>query len=442
MRFLAERLAELADAYGVPGAQCAIRIDGETLTAETGHLDARGERRVEADSAFPLASVTKVLTATVVMQLADDGDLELDVPLGRLCAELAGGAGDRVTLRQLLSHTSGLVNDHGAGDGRSLRGYALACRDSALLFEPGTAFSYSSAGYALAGRVLENVTRTSWRDVISDFLLVPAGVTPRFVATDPGADTGGVACGHTASAPHRRLPALVPAALAPAAGLAASASDLVTLAEAYFDGASGELLAAGPVAEMARAVPCAEPFGLAAGWGLGWGVYDSAKGPWLGLDGAGAGTTCSIRISPEQGIAVALTANSSGGLAVWHGLLELLRDEGVHVGTLDVPVPAQTRRTAGPDCAGTYTNGGTEFTVHTGEGACLLVDADGDRYRLEFADDLTFRAHALTGTDEPTGMPFAGRFTRTGDDGRIGLLQFGGRAMRRAAATVHAAPVG
>ncbi|NBH05289.1 serine hydrolase domain-containing protein, partial [Amycolatopsis sp. SID8362] len=112
-RVTAERLDAVLDRaarrHRVPGAQLAVLRDGERVVVQTGVEDQDRGTPMTEDSAVPSGSVTKVATATVVMVLVADDDLELDQPVG----DALGVAGlDRgLTPRRLLSHTSGLPSD-------------------------------------------------------------------------------------------------------------------------------------------------------------------------------------------------------------------------------------------------------------------------------------------------------------------------------------------
>ncbi|MDT7597917.1 MAG: hypothetical protein QOJ06_3463, partial [Pseudonocardiales bacterium] len=106
---LFDTLSALARKHQVPGAQLAIHHGGTTVAVEVGELRHATGYPVDRDAAFPIGSVSKTFTATLAMILVADGDLELDAPLGEHVPEL-GSLGDKLTLRQLLSHTGGLAD--------------------------------------------------------------------------------------------------------------------------------------------------------------------------------------------------------------------------------------------------------------------------------------------------------------------------------------------
>src|SRR6266571_9240489 len=97
---LADLMAELTCRHRIPGAQLALRHEGQTIVVAHGELEAGTGARVTEESAFPLGSLTKPFTATLAMVLALAGDAELDAPLARYLPELPGTAGERLSLRQ------------------------------------------------------------------------------------------------------------------------------------------------------------------------------------------------------------------------------------------------------------------------------------------------------------------------------------------------------
>ncbi len=102
---LRSHLESLARIHRVPGAQLAVHTGTHLVSLHTGTADALRNTAFTARTAVPLGSVTKVATATAVLLLADDGDLDLDEPVSDLLPDLPGGLTD-VTTRHLLSHTA------------------------------------------------------------------------------------------------------------------------------------------------------------------------------------------------------------------------------------------------------------------------------------------------------------------------------------------------
>src|SRR3954466_13339235 len=109
-----ERLSLLADKHGVPGASLAILSGDEVAEASYGVLNVRTGAPATPDALFQIGSITKVWTATIVMQLVDEGKLDLDRPVVTYLPEFKVADADvtrQVTTRQLLTHTSGIDGD-------------------------------------------------------------------------------------------------------------------------------------------------------------------------------------------------------------------------------------------------------------------------------------------------------------------------------------------
>jgi CubicO group peptidase (beta-lactamase class C family) len=432
-----DELPVLAREHQVPGAQLAIHHGGVTRTAEAGEAEFGTGRPVTADTAFPVGSITKSFTATVAMILSADGDVGLDDPVSDASPELDEiGAG--VTLRHLLSHTSGLAASHGRGDvpAATLRRHVLehVCRDS-LILPPGAGFSYSNSGYAVVGHLIEAITGMPWAEALEMILLRPLSIEPALVGgldtvlgTGPG--TRPVATGHAVSlALGRTVPVRQErtAGDAPAGALAVSASDLVALGRLHIGRGDPHLLPADCAAQMRRPVPGALPFGLADGWGLGLATY---AGGWTGHDGNGEGTACYLRINPADGWVIALTANGSTGGALWQDVLSRLAGQGVPIGPPRDVTPGW-RAAAAPDgCAGRYANGDMEFLVSAGSGGAVHLTVDGETSApLTFHQDLAFSV-----IDPATGRRvFGGRFVADPATGNIRGMQVGGRFARQLA---------
>ncbi len=445
---LEDQLSALVRKHRVCGAQLAIYHDGETMAIELGELEHRGGRPVTRDAAFPIGSVTKSFTATLAMVLVADGDLDLDEPLGGQLPEL-DELGDVLTLRHLLSHTSGFASGPDSTElssGSLLRYVADHCRRRNLVLPPGTGFSYSNMGYILAGRLIEEITGMSWAEAMESILLRPLGIAPAFICP-PGSGPGGrpVATGHSVNLALGRTQPVrqsLAAAEAPAGALAVSAMDLVRLGRMHLSPGVSAVLSPDHAELMRRPVPAAEPFGLADGWGLGLALFRAAAtgtggaaADWVGHDGNADGTACYLRVDPAGGWVVALTTNTSTGIGLWQELLGRLADDGV-------PLPAAstglTAGTAGagmdgvpsappPDCAGRYVNGDSEYVVTGSDGHCRLA-VDGEEFVvLGGPDGMTF---ALLDPTSGQCVP-GGRFQRDPATGEINGIQVNGRLARR-----------
>jgi CubicO group peptidase (beta-lactamase class C family) len=427
----------LTRTHHIPGAQVAIHHNGRWLSVEVGEVEHGSGRKVTRDVAFPAGSIGKSFTATVAMALIADGDLELDEPVGKYLPDLdPDSTGGRLTLRQLLSHTSGLESspETDRRSATSLRRYVLEhCHRPELVQTPGTAFSYSNTGYILTGYLIEHITGMSWWDAVKSIVLRPLGIEPAFVVEPEPRTTGRpIATGHAGAAEIgtiRPVEQAMELAEAPAGALALSAVDLATFGLVHSDGEGApSLLPAEYAEQMRESVPGAEPFGVADGWGLGLALFREDAGEWVGHDGTGHGTWSHLRVDPANATVVAVTTNASTGLRLWDDLVTELRRMGVDVAQgagLDVP---ETTTPTPPGCAGTYLNGDIEYlvTVDAMGAVCLTIDAEPYAW-LTFHDGLKF---SLQEIDSGQRM-YAGRFLRDPATGELDRIQVSGRLARR-----------
>ncbi len=439
--WLAATVAELAEVYQVPGAQLAVHGGGVTVAVEVGELEHGGGAPVTRESAFPIGSISKAWTATLAMILVADGDLELDAPLDEHLPELDDLAG-RLTLGQLLSHTSGFASspDTPALSTLSLGRYVREhCRRQDLLLPPGTGFSYSSRNYVLVGHLIETITGMSWSEAMESILLRPLGVELATVVGSMRAPSERpIATGHsvnTALGRTRAVQQSIAPAEAPAGALAMSAVDLVALGLMHIGSGFPELLPAGYAERMRHAVPGADPFGLADGWGAGLAVFRGSTTDWAGHDGSGNGTSCYLRMDPAGGWVVALTTSANTGSRLWEQLRTELGLANVPLGASQGDMPPGAPIAAPAEFVGSYSNGPTEFLVTAADdgGLCLAL---GDEFApLTFYDDLVFLIHdPVSGSRQLTG-----RFLRNPVTQQVEHVQIGGRlASRRPCAVPQA----
>jgi CubicO group peptidase (beta-lactamase class C family) len=391
-------------------------------------------------STIPSGSISKIFTATMVMMLAADEEIDLDEPVGeylvglRDSQELFG----RLTPRQLLSHTSGLpasLDEHlSPAAMTSPRRYLTECARAAVpVCAPGAAFSYSNIGYVLIGHLVEVITGLNWPDAIRSILLDQLGIAPSFVINDDMARVGRVCCpGHSVQAgTGRALPVqqtITPATMA-TGGLALSASDLATFATALVSGEHGgpEMIDPEAVDLMGQAIPGAEPFGLADGWGLGLAIYRDGDRQWVGHDGTGDGTSCHLRISTDQPCVVAFTCNAASGNLVWRDLVAELGRAGLPVADYREPLTTDHALPPSPEFFGRYVNGELEYSVASRDGRPCIAVAGEIFTELAVHDQGVFSVR-----DPATGRRVnGGRFLANPRTGRISGLQTGGRIALR-----------
>ncbi|MBL8543731.1 MAG: beta-lactamase family protein, partial [Hyphomonadaceae bacterium] len=161
---LAEAVANAARQYYCPGLSAAVYVNGETMCATAGVLNLATQEPVTPHALFQIGSVSKLVTAALVMQLVEAGKIGLDQSVSALLGGAPIGKGEfsaRVTVRHLLTHMSGqdgdLFEDTGRDDDCIARN-AVLCRDLDFLCAPGLHYNYCNAGYCLLGRIVETQT--------------------------------------------------------------------------------------------------------------------------------------------------------------------------------------------------------------------------------------------------------------------------------------------
>ncbi|WP_329328781.1 serine hydrolase domain-containing protein [Streptomyces luteogriseus] len=198
-----KRAVRAAVADGVPGVTVTVRRGHGTwaATAGVGNLET-GKPRSARDH-YRIASITKTFVATVVLQLEAEGRLSLDDTVDTWLPGLVRGNdhdGRRITIRQLLNHTSGIfdyLQDPGfqqtymTADGFMKHRFDEAAPEELLAiamknrpyFEPGASFAYSNTNYLLAARVIEKATGNDYGDEIDRRIIAPLHLTSTSVPT-------------------------------------------------------------------------------------------------------------------------------------------------------------------------------------------------------------------------------------------------------------------
>ncbi|ROQ88883.1 CubicO group peptidase (beta-lactamase class C family) [Streptomyces sp. 2132.2] len=379
------RLDVLRAKHRVPGAALAVVVDGAVHELASGVLHRGTGVTATTDSVFQMGSIAKIYTATLVMQLAEAGRLDLDAPVVNVLPEFSVAdpeAAAVITPRLLLSHTSGLTcdftHDSGRGDDCLAR-YVEAAKGVALDCPPGSAISYSSVGYNVLGRIVEVVTGKVWDEALRDLLLAPLGLT-RTMTLPEEALRFRAAMGHLGEPGQDPEPApswdLMPRSAGPYGRVIASAGDLARLALMHLEGGVGQdgtrVLSRESVELMQRrVVDTPDKWTVSSdGWGLGWTLYDWNGVQGYGHDGASIGQYGYLRVVPSAGVAIALLTNGGGARELYATLYRELLAElaGVTVPEPFAP-PAEPPAVDFAPLVGTYRREGVVITVTERDGA-------------------------------------------------------------------------
>jgi len=179
--------AELCEKRRPPGMSLAVVKPGEIWSEGLGLADIEAPTAAGADTVYLWFSMTKLVTATAVMQLVERGKLDLDRPVRHLVPEFPERAdGARVTIRHLLSHSAGLANPIPIGWIRPAEAPAepldlftvrLLKKHQRLRARPGTCASYSNLGYLVLGEVIQATSGVPYCRYVREQVLEPLGMT-------------------------------------------------------------------------------------------------------------------------------------------------------------------------------------------------------------------------------------------------------------------------
>lgn len=179
---LQSMLDEPAARHGIPGAAVAVGLGDDLAEAATGVVNRDTGVETTPETLFQIGSVTKVWTAALVMQLVEDGLVDLDRPVCRYLPGFAVAdpeATRSITVRHLLLHVGGfegdLFVDTGRGDDALDRYLAYLGGHAKQVSAPGERFSYSNAGYAVLGALVAHLRGATWEAVFRERLLEPLG---------------------------------------------------------------------------------------------------------------------------------------------------------------------------------------------------------------------------------------------------------------------------
>lgn len=330
----AERIDALVQRYHDLG-----QINGAVLVAENGEViyeEGVGEADMTfdvpntADTRFLIGSVTKNFTGALILQLMEEGRVDVQAPISTYLPEYPAEVGDRVTVHHLLTHSSGIPSYTGLPEFRTeivanpqepedLIAYV---QDLELEFEPGAEFRYNNSGYVLLGMVVEAVTGEPFAEVLEERILDPLGMETagvydsREIVPDLADGYVSTPAGYQHASPWNMTAAYA------AGAMYGTPRDLYVWDRALHD---------------ERVFENAETYDLfygpyIGGYGYGWFVKDEQVGEQSvrivehggGLDGFITG----FRRFPEDGHLIVITDNTMGEVgALMNGITQILYGE-------------------------------------------------------------------------------------------------------------------
>lgn len=304
----------------IPGMSVAIVADKKIVWMNGyGLADLENFVPAKASTMYRLASISKTITATAVLQLAERGKLDLDAPVQKFCAGFPQKQWT-VTTRQVLGHLGG-IRHYGPQDGKFFQGAdentrhfttindsLVFFKDDPLLHEPGSKYSYSTYGYNLLGCVIEGASGMTYLDYVRENVFKPAAMNT--IRED---DVFAIVPGRAQGYEKTKDGKLQNSTLAdtsykiPGGGFISTVEDLAKFAIAL---QTGKLLKPETLNQAWTKQKTKDGKKTAYGLGFSVGAYNGLKT--VGHGGNQARVTTFLHTIPERGFAVVLMMNLEG----------------------------------------------------------------------------------------------------------------------------------
>jgi CubicO group peptidase (beta-lactamase class C family) len=304
-----------------PGCAVGVSHNG-AIVYEHGYGMANLERGVPItpETVFPIASISKAFTSMSVLLAAEQGKLSLDDEVQKFIPEWVDRE-DHITIRHLLSHTSGLRDaftllgwappSESAGQNEAI--VRILARQRGLNFKPGTQYEYNNGGYNLLATILKRATGQSLRAFADANIFKPLGMTHSHFQDDPTMVVPNRASGYT-----RTIDGWSPArgdnGIVGNAGMYSTAGDLLRWAQNFAD-----LRIGSPALVAAMQTPAPLKDGTTTGGGMGFALGEYRGVRMIETAGGDHGMATEVMLYPDQRLAVAVLCNEDnvvmGGMA-------------------------------------------------------------------------------------------------------------------------------
>lgn len=310
-----EKMKLFVSSNKMKGVSAAYSVAGETIwKEENGYSDDDGKIAFTSQTLTRTASIAKPMTAIAIMQLMEHEKLDIDDPLSKYVPGLPPSIADKITIRQLLGHTSG-IGGYGSGDeAETTKEYATLkeavelFKDRDLLFEPGTDFNYSTYGYVMLGRVIEEVSGLTYEEYLQKNIWDVAKMS------NTGVEKYGVKYENKSSLFHCKKKKAKKAKQnnlsnrIPGGGFYSTVEDLMKFGNAILENKF--------ISEKSLVRMCQSHGMKKEGnpYGMGWYLYGGKENPGalIGHSGEQTGCTTQLMIVPKLRTVVVVMSNTSG----------------------------------------------------------------------------------------------------------------------------------
>ena len=397
---LNEIVPKILETYEVPGAAIGILNEGNIWRAlHFGMANAAANRPVDSKTAFNIGSISKTVAAWGVMQLVEQGELDLDAPvenyLTRWHLPESEFPHEAVTIRRLLSHTAGL-SLHGYPGfepseklptiEESLSGATNGSGAVYVAHEPGSKWQYSGGGYTVAQLIVEEVTGQTFADYMDSRVLGPLGMHDSSFPWDEDVD-------RIAAQPYGSVGEPIPGprfTAQAAASLKTTLEDFLRFARASLgtleQGSGTIAILSNETLQLMQTVVAPSN-----NYGLGYTVAEIEGVTFVGHGGANAGWRARFEVAPGTGHGIVVMTNGSNGSAVIRTVTCEWRAIVTHTPcTNSTELPSAMPVELLEKYAGRYQLGDDVLTLTVESGRLTAADSDGDRERLHPREDGNF----------------------------------------------------
>ena len=420
--------ADLAEIVDLEAANKGLPLLSIVLVDDKGIVwqhgvgkDAQG-RAADGDTTYRIGSVSKLFTDIVIMQMVEQGIIDLDEPVQTYLPDFApqNDYGAPITLRLLMSHASGLVREPPLGNyfddtAPSLEATVLSLNDTALVYAPGSKVQYSNAGIAVVGRVVEKIAGKPFAEVLTDSVLAPLAMArSAFTPEDKVTRTLPEAYmwsyhGDRTLAPTFEL------GMAPAGSMYSSMNELALFIGALIDegqGANGCMLAAATLEEMWTPQSSIRS-GRNRSFGIGFSLGDFDGERSVSHGGAIYGFATQLKVLPDSKVGVAIATN----LDMANGAINRIADHALrvllasrqHKDAPEYQVTTPLPTDLGERLAGVYADGSNFVRVHRKRedwyvervrGLSLRLRQAGENIVIDdimsYSEDIRFAEHGVS----------------------------------------------
>ncbi len=351
--------------WTVPGAVVATWDDGQIESRAYGVSNLETGYPMTSDTILQIGSISKIFTTTLLMSFVDEGSIDLDEPVSSYLPEIQvskDATQNDITIRQLLTHTSGVFGDHfddfGWGD-EALDRYVHSVATLRQVYKPGELWAYTNSGFNIAGKIIESISGKTFEQCMRERVFEPLCMERTFyfpweviayrhavghTFVDPAGNEQQVA---------RTWP--IPRSSGPAGSISSNVADMLKFAAMHLNGGEydGHRVLSVQAAEAMQAEQV-QNAGLADAWGLGWMIDDYDGVRTVSHGGTTNGFTARLVLVPSRSFAIVVLTNSIRGSAAYSQIVNWVLKQKLGIQKPD-PQPIDLSESVLLEYAGRYT---------------------------------------------------------------------------------------